>query len=235
MPGAPNGLLSAVINSSILSASWQAPPVTNGIITSYSLYYSISGVGNCTASGMKQLVPSIPGLTTYNTTLTSLVPYGTYSLCVQASTRIGFGNLTTAVIVTTDPDSSSSPTNLTAIALSSVSIRLTWGYPEFPRGPIAGYQIMHNTSLPLNPVDIVSNDSSQQTYTFGGLSPFKAYYFAVRAFSYLIRFREFTQVNGSYSSLVVSTKEDGKTQTCTDMLFISHLKIVIFLQFLQCH
>eukprot|EP00731_Ephydatia_muelleri_P029842 Em0021g365a len=208
VPGAPIGLLSAVINSSILSASWQAPPVTNGIITSYSLYYSISGVGNCTASGMKQLVPSIPGVTTYNTTLTNLVPYGTYSLCVQASTRIGFGDLTTAVIVTTDPDSSSPPTNFTAIALSSTSIRLTWGYPESPRGPIAGYQIVHNTSLPLNPVDIISNDSSQQTYTFSGLSPFKAYYFAVRAFSYLMRLGVSTQINGSYSSVVSTTKED---------------------------
>ena len=210
VPGAPIGLLSAVINSSILSASWQAPPVTNGIITSYSLYYSISGVGNCTASGMKQLVPSIPGVTTYNTTLTNLVPYGTYSLCVQASTRIGFGNLASAVIVTTDPDSSSPPTNFTAIALSSTSIRLTWGYPESPRGPIAGYQIVHNTSLPLNPVDIISNDSSQQTYTFSGLSPFKAYFFAVRAFNYLMKLGVSAQINGSYSSVVSTTEEDGK-------------------------
>ena len=209
MPGTPNALNSSVVNSSALFVSWAEPSPVNGIITSYDLYYSISTFGNCSTIGTSQHIPSAPGQTTYNATLTNLVPFSMYALCVQASTRIGPGALTTAVVITTDPDISSPPTNFTATAVSSTSIKLTWGYPQSPRGLIAGYQIMHNTSLSFNPVNIAisTNDSSQQSYTFSGLIPYTAYIYAVRACGYLIRLN--MQIYGTYSQQPVSTLQDG--------------------------
>ena len=200
--------MSSVVNSSVLFVSWQVPTVSNGIITGYNVYYSISTTGNCTASGNNQVFLFVPGQTAYNTTLNNLVPCSMYALCVQASTRIGSGALSMAVVITTDPDSSSPPTNFTATALNSTSIRITWGYPMSPQGLIAGYQIVGNTSLLLNPVTI----TTQQTYTFSGLIPYTAYYFAVRAYSYNTRLNVSTQIYGSYSQqLVLNTLQDGKT------------------------
>ena len=210
VPGTPNTLIAGVVNSSVLRVSWAEPTTLNGIITSYDVYYSISTSGNCTASGTSQRVPSVSGQTTYNVTLTNLIPYSMYALCVRASTRIGPGNVTTSVVITTDPDTSSPPTDFTATAVSSTSIKLTWGYPQTPRGLIAGYQIMHNTTV--NPVNIAipTNDTSQQNYTFSGLIPYTAYLFAVRAYSFLIRLNLSTQIDGSYSQqLVVSTLQYG--------------------------
>ena len=209
MPGTPNTLNSSVVNSSALFVSWAEPAILNGIITSYDLYYS-STSGNCTTSGTSQRIPSVPGQTTYNATLTNLVPFSMYALCVQASTRIGPGALTTAVVITTDPDISSPPTNFTATPVNSTSIKLTWGYPQTPQGLIAGYQIMHNTSLSFNPVNITisTNDSSQQSYTFSGLIPFTVYSFNVRAYSYSTRLS--AQIYGNYNQqLVISTLLDG--------------------------
>ena len=214
VPGTPNALMSSVVNSSVLFVSWQVPTVSNGIITGYNVYYSISTTGNCTASGNSHAFLSVPGQTVYNATLNNLVPFSMYALCVQASTRIGPGALSMAVVITTDPDSSSPPTKFTATALNSTSIRITWGYPMSPQGLIAGYQIVGNTILLLNPVIITisTNNTSQQTYTFSGLIPYTAYYFAVRAYSYNMRLNVSTQIYGSYSQqLVLNTIQDGKT------------------------
>ena len=210
VPGTPNALTSSVVNSSALIVSWAEPTPVNGIITSYDLYYSISTFGNCTTSGTSQHIPSVPGQATYNATLTNLVPFSMYALCVQASTRIGPGALTTAVVITTDPDTSSPPTNFTATAVNSTAIKLTWGYPQTPRGLIAGYQIMHNTSLSFSPVNITisTNDSSQQSYMFSGLIPFTVYSFTVRAYSYSTRLS--AQIYGNYNQqLVFRTLQDG--------------------------
>ena len=211
VPGTPNNPIAGVVNSSVLLVSWAEPTTLNGIITSYDVYYSISTSGNCTASGTSQRVPSLSGQTTYNATLTNLIPYSMYAVCVRASTRIGPGNVTASVVITTDPDTSSPPTDFTATAVSSTSIKLTWGYPQTPRGLIAGYQIMHNTTV--NPVNIAisTNDTSQQNFTFSGLIPYTAYLFAVRAYSFRIRLNLSTQIDGSYSQqLVVSTLQYGK-------------------------
>ena len=213
VPGTPNALTSSVINSSALFVSWTEPTTVNGIITSYDLYYSISTSGNCTGSGTSQCISSVPGQTTYNTTLINLVPFNMYALCVQASTRIGPGALTTAVVITTDPGTSSPPTNFTATAVSSTAIKLTWGYPETPQGLIAGYQIMHNSSLLFNLVNITisTNETSHQTYTFNGLIPYTAYFFSMRAFSYLTGRNV---IYGNYSQqLCITTLQGGRFHT----------------------
>ena len=218
VPGTPNALTSSVVNSSALFVSWAEPTYVNGIITSYDLYYSISTSDNCNSSGSIQRVYSVPGQTKYNSTLTNLLPFSVYALCVQASTRIGLGALTTAVVITTDPDVSSPPTNFAATAVNSTSIKLTWGYPQTPQGLIAGYQIMHSTALSFNPVNITisTNDSLQQTYTFSDLRPYTAYSFAVRAFSYHTRLSVSTVIYGNYSQEVITkTFQGGKLKHST--------------------
>ena len=159
-----------------------------------------------------------------NATLVEMVPFSMYALCVQASTRIGYGYFTSPVIITTDPDSPYPPANFTASVLSSTSIRLSWGYPLIPRSLVAGYQIIHNVSLFPNPVNIIiaSNDTSQHTYTFLGLSPYTVYFFSVRAFSYLSRSNLSTVINGSYTQQIInSTLQDGAIHICSKTCNIS--------------
>ena len=218
VPGMPSALVAVVTNSSVLFASWLAPAVPNGIVIGYKLVYSISSSGNCTTSGTNQQVTSVPGQSMYNATLLNLVPFSMYALCVQASTRIGYGYFTSPVVITTDPDSPYPPANFTASVLSSTSIRLFWGYPLIPRSLIAGYQIIHNVSLFPNPLNIIiaSNDTSQHTYTFLGLSPYTVYFFSVRAFTYLSRSNFSTVINGSYTQQIInSTLQDGTIHICS--------------------
>ena len=224
VPGMPSALVAVVTNSSVLFASWLAPTVPNGIVIGYKLFYSNSSSGNCTTSGTNQRVPSVPGQSMYNATLLDLVPFSMYALCVQASTRIGFGYLTAPVIISTDPDSPYPPANFTASVLSSNSIRLSWGYPLIPRSLIAGYQIIHNVTLFPNPANIIiaSNDTSQHTYTFLGLNPYTVYFFSVRAYSYLSRSNISTVINGSYTQqIIISTLQDGTIHICNETCNIS--------------
>ena len=103
---------------------------------------------------------------------------------MSAETRIGEGP-STNVFQTTDPDSASPPSFISAETLHSSTIELLWGYPDTPRGNITGYIIYHNVTSngELNLTLAFMNDMRDQTYVFSGLMPFTNYEFRVAAFA----------------------------------------------------
>ena len=103
---------------------------------------------------------------------------------MSAETRIGEGP-STDVFETTDPDSASPPSFVSAETLNSTAIELSWGYPDIPQGNITGYIIYNNLTSggELNLTYPVMNDMEEQTYVFSGLMPFTNYQFRVTAFA----------------------------------------------------
>ena len=196
-PEAPSNFTASVLNSTAIFVSWRSPLVTNGIILSYALIHTNTSE-DCDDDTITPInITAIPGQIGYNTTLTGLLPYTAYKLCVQARTAAGPGNFS-LVTVTTYPGSSTPPTNLNVTFVNSTSVELRWGYPETPRGPIQGYLITHNASLMENVentiiltnstvvvnITISTNDKGTQSYTISGLMAYTTYFFSVRAYSY---------------------------------------------------
>ena len=107
-----------------------------------------------------------------------------YRIEVSAVTRIGEGS-STDVFVTTDPDSASLPSFVSAETLTSTAIELSWGYPDIPRGNITGYIVYHDVTSggELNLTLPFMNDMRNQTYVFSGLMVFTNYEFRVAAFA----------------------------------------------------
>lgn len=130
-------------------------------------------------------VPAIQGVNSYSLTIYDLFAFTLYAIQVSAETHIGEGTRTDVEFVTTDPDSASPPSFVSAEALSPTVIQLSWGYPEIPRGNITGYTIFHNitTDSQFNLTLSRVNDISNQTHVIGGLLPFTYYGFRVAAFA----------------------------------------------------
>ena len=81
VPGSPN----------TLSASWDIPEPTNGIISGYTI--------NCNSS----ISVTVNG-STLSASLSGLTPFTTYSCTISASTGAGEGNASNTVTAATDED-----------------------------------------------------------------------------------------------------------------------------------
>ena len=99
-PGAPDGLFVNGINSTAIVVSWSVPDVSNGIITSYEILYS---VGNVLDTDAISIPVDVTTSTSYQVIIGGLDPFTMYSVAVRAYTRIGMGNLTDTVSIFTDP------------------------------------------------------------------------------------------------------------------------------------
>ena len=151
--------------------------------------------------------------TMFEVTITGLEPFTEYSVSVVAATSIGPGTAEVQT-VTTDPTTSSPPTNVNAVAVSPDSISVTWSYPDTPRGDIEGYIIRYDLTsgmlgagaMELNLTLSPRNNQSPQMETIGGLMPFTQYSITIRAYS----FGEGVVHNGELSAVVmVRTLEAG--------------------------
>ena len=192
-----------MLNSTAIFVSWTPPSVSNGIIIRYDLLYTTST--DC-SNGTNVSIAAVPGQTDYNVTLTDLLPYTGYTLCVQASTEVGPGNFS-SITVRTYPDISSPPTAFNVTSFNSTSISLTWGYPATPRGLIEGYLIMYNaTGMEiLKNITISTTDTGMQNYTIDGLTPYTVYNISVMAYSFLPGLSG--PLYGEYSMLIGSTAQ----------------------------
>ena len=126
-------------------------------------------------------VPADPQIMSYSFSITNLTAFMLYRIKVSAATRIGEG-ARTGVFEMTDPDSASPPSFISAKTLNSTVIKLSWGYPEIPRGNIAGYIIYHN-NMNFSVILPFMDDMRNQSRVFSDLLPFMYYEFSVAAFS----------------------------------------------------
>ena len=211
MPDVPESFTADMVNSTSIVAFWQTPTNPNGIITHYQLFYIESSMGECSnETETFVIVESVKGRNMYNQTLVNLSEFTTYQLCVRAFTRIGPGDFAGPAFVRTDPDSASPPFNVQAMVLGSKSIKISWGYPEMPRGNISQYEIEHNVTGVNNSLNVSNTLSGpgmeRQSHEFNDLTPFTYYQFRVRAISYA----EIRHLGMFSVPMTVLTSEDGK-------------------------
>ena len=101
-PGIPGDVLVNETNSTAITVSWAKPSITNGIITMYEVLYSL---GNHSVLDDNTTVISVTATVniSYNIIIGGLDPFTIYSVAVRAYTRVGAGNLTDTLSVSTDP------------------------------------------------------------------------------------------------------------------------------------
>ena len=189
-------------------ANWSAPASPNGIILNYNanLYERQTDANFQLISSTTVLAEQ--DVERYFTVFRGLSAFMQYRVVVAAETRVGEGE-SVDVFVTTDPDSSSPPTNFAVVTVNSTSIEVSWGYPSIPRGNITGYTIFTDAvesghwNVTLDPV----NDMSDQVHVFGGLDPFTDYRFRVEAFAVTPEQTHFGQTT---AQIIGRTAEDSK-------------------------
>uniref|UniRef100_A0A4W5LXT8 protein-tyrosine-phosphatase n=1 Tax=Hucho hucho TaxID=62062 RepID=A0A4W5LXT8_9TELE len=152
-------------SSTSILVSW-APPLAefqNGIITGYSIQYSVTEGDNRTSQQVSQIPPeSSPYL------LENLEKWTEYGITVRALTEAGEGPESLQLLVRTDEDvPSGPPRDVATEAVNSSAVRVVWRAPAVERqhGQVRGYQVHYvkmNYGEPTGPnliKDILIDDS----------------------------------------------------------------------------
>lgn len=149
----------------IINLAWQAPASDGGSpITGYRLTDTASGA-------VANFAPSVTAYQVYP------VNHGqTYGFTLAAVNAAGTGPAA-AVSVTVPLAPPTEPTSVSALALGSDSVRLSWGAPVATGGtPITGYVVTNDIGTVL-----ATTSASTNTYTLTGLTPGRSYSFFVAA------------------------------------------------------
>ena len=184
-----------------------------------------------------RVVTAVPGVTSYSSSLTNLVPNIMYLIEVAAETRMGEGaRAGRLVLMDRGINFISPPSFVSTKPLNSTGIVLSWGYPDGRLADINGSIIYHNVTGEgqLN-VDLsLINNTTNQTHVFLDLMPFTYYEFSVASVSV----SEIAETICSIPSdpAVTRTDEDCKLLKVCGM-YSKHYEAcsVDFSQFLPCH
>ena len=183
VPSAPRDLTVTDTGSTSINITWSAPANANGILLRYYIDLEEETGGQLVL--LETVVLTDPQTTSYS--FTNLMAFILYRIEVSAATRIGEGN-STYVFETTDPDSASPPSFVSAETLTSTAIELSWGYPDRPRCNITGYIIYYNNMTSDEELELIvtlpfMDDMRNQSFIFSDLMPFTYYEFSVAAFA----------------------------------------------------
>jgi YD repeat-containing protein len=151
-PTVPTGLNGSAPNSSTVNLSWNAS-TDNVAVTGYRVYRNGSHIGNSSTTSYSD------GGRTGSTT---------YSYQVAAHDAVpNVSGLTSAINVTTpDTIAPSTPTSLSATAVSPSQINLSWGASTDTGGSgLAGYRVYRNGSHIANPAAASFSDTGLATST----------------------------------------------------------------------
>ncbi len=123
--------------------NWDVPRFPNSEITSYTIYYTV-------ASTTQDLPINDSGYTVVNQItdmaydVTNLDPFTNYTVHVRAIGNPNLqGSVVEEILVRTNITNPSAVVNLTADAISSTEIRVTWNPPTKPNGPISHYVVYY--------------------------------------------------------------------------------------------
>ncbi|MGI0088110.1 MAG: fibronectin type III domain-containing protein [Nitrosotalea sp.] len=203
VPSAPQNLQATAGNSQI-SLSWTAPASNGGsAITSYNVYRG-------TTAGAESSTPiASTSSTTYNDT--GLTNGQTYYYTVKAVNSVGTSPASNEASATPkDPATiPSPPTSLTATAVSSSQINLSWTAPSNNGGsPITGYKIERSADGSTSWSTIVPNTGTTgTTYSDTGLVASTAYTYRVSAINSVG-----TSVPSNTASATTSATSSNPTQ-----------------------
>lgn len=167
-----------VINASSVRAQWQAPNVSNGIITEYRLIL-VSVDGEFLASPVNQFT----GLD-FNAVISGLGPYSLNSFILEACTMADCSTSDTVTVRTGEaPPGFQSPPNITTI--NSTSLSLVWSSPSQPNGIIVRYEVRQRASPFTGDGVLVETitPSAPLSLIIGGLEAFTVYQYSVVSYT----------------------------------------------------
>jgi len=175
----PTNLTAQAVSTSQINLSWNTPSNLGGLLlTGYQIDRS-------TNSGSTwNTIVSNTGSTTTTYSNTGLSPSTAYTYRVSAITvLITSSPSNTASATTYSPITvPQSPIGLTATAISSSQINLSWNTPSNNGGsPITGYQILRSTNDGSWSTIVSNTGSTSTTYSNTGLSPSTTYAYQVSA------------------------------------------------------
>jgi chitodextrinase len=197
-PTAPTGLTATAASSSQINLSWNASTDNVGV-TGYDVYRGASVVGSTTATSFSDT--GLTASTSYSYTVKAKDAAGNVSAASSSASAT-----TQASADTTAP---SAPTGLTATAVSSSQINLSWAAATDNVG-VTGYDVYRGSTL-------VGSNVNTTSYSDTGLA-------AGFTYSYTVKARDAagnvsaasSAVNGTTQSLYMGAKFDGSTQYAED-------------------
>ncbi|KAM9750644.1 protein sidekick-2 isoform 2-T2 [Dama dama] len=132
-----------------LDVTWEPPPLEsqNGDIQGYKIYFWEAQRRNLTER-VKTLFLAENGVK-----LKNLTGYTTYMVSVAAFNAAGDGPRSTPTRGQTQQAAPSAPSSVRFSELTTTSVNVSWGAPEFPNGVLEGYRLVYE---PCTPVDGVS-------------------------------------------------------------------------------
>ena len=179
-PQPPTGLSTTAISSSQINLSWTSPNNNGGsAVTGYEIEQSTNSgstwnvlVSNTGNTGTTYSNVGLAASTSYTYRVSAINSVGTSAPSGTAST-------TTNVALTV----SQPPTNLSATAVSSSQINLSWNAPSNNGGsPITGYKINRSDDGGTSWIILVQNtQNTGTTYSDTGLSPSTTHFYRVFA------------------------------------------------------
>lgn len=178
VPAAPTNLNATAVSSSQINLAWTAPVnSTESQVTGYRIEVKPLCIGSFFI-----LVNTTTTATTYADT--DLLSGVCYEYRVSAINSIGVGNSSNTASATTWSEPSE-PRSLSASAVSSSQINLSWMVPSDTGGtPITGYKIERRNSCAGSFLTIVANTSNTNTvYSDIGLNNATCYQYRVFAHS----------------------------------------------------
>jgi chitodextrinase len=171
-PSTPASLSATAVSQSQINLSWSASSDNVGVAG----YQIFRGVG----AGPMTLLVTLGNVTNYgNTGLTAATAY-TYRVRALDAAGNASGQSTPATATTLAPDNiaPSIPTNLSATAVSTSQINLSWT-ASTDNVAVTGYQVFRGVGAgPLTPLITLGNVTSYQDT---GLTPATSYTYTVRA------------------------------------------------------
>ncbi|MGD0942346.1 MAG: malectin domain-containing carbohydrate-binding protein, partial [Terracidiphilus sp.] len=178
-PSAPTNLTATASSSSAIALSWTAvTPPANCSVSGYNVY------GGTTANPTT-LIASVTSGTTYtNTGLTAstLYYYVVKAVDADGASAAAQAQTTTLAAPTCDSVPPTGPTSLTATAVSSSSIALSWsaGFAN-PPCTVTAYDVFRSTTNGFTPGsgNLIANGVTGTTYTDTGLAASTTYYYLV--------------------------------------------------------
>ncbi|KAL3225129.1 hypothetical protein MRX96_049360, partial [Rhipicephalus microplus] len=204
VPDAPEDLRVAEVTSNVVSLVWTAPYAGNSPITSYSIIYQPTWIVSKTRfsmphelrSGRRPTRPRLRaahlsaggGLTTAS--VTNLQPVTEYQFKIIANNDLGSSAPSKPISVTTNMEApQEAPSQVSAAALDSSSIKLSWRKPhhDHKNMQISGYYVGYKpqgTNEPFIYKTVeVDNKGVKEEFVIGGLQKNTKYVIVVQAFN----------------------------------------------------
>lgn len=179
-PGSPTSLTATAVSATQINLSWTAPSNNGGAsITGYKIEAK-------SGSGTYFVLVSNTASTATSYSHTELTTGTTYTYKVSAINSAGSGTASNEASATPSTSSSatvpSSPTGLTAVAVSGSQINLSWSAPSNNGGyAITGYKIEYRVGSGSYTTLVSNTQTTTTTYSHTGLIAGQAYVYRVSA------------------------------------------------------